>query len=300
MRDPPFGVSPAESSMRLFLAVPAAAVLLLAACDVPPDAELPPAPPRITESRELAPDRPPGDADPGCDGVCGSCAEVIASDPAAGSGVTLVAPGGGATIPVLCDMTTQAGGWTLIQRTVWDPAATDSLMTGFDDWEGQGVGALQSGVYRLPGARWPHLAPDREILLRLVLRSAGDAPCAPLHYVATFEELSVAGGIALIEGVTADVPMLFNAELSTLDSGPSIAACIERFDAVPWFYGSCCVTCPAAADAVDDGERHPLVVEYPASVDDADGLRFGNVCPSGAVLEAGGVFGVDVMEFWLR
>jgi len=46
--------------------------------------------------------------------------------------------------------------------------------------------------------------------------------------------------------------------------------------------------------------RDPPFGVSPASMDDVDGLRFGNVCPSGAVLEAGGVFGVDVMEFWLR
>lgn len=230
---------------------------------------------------------------------CASCSELHAESPDQPSGVFLVAPEE-ITQPVLCDMETDGGGWTLIQRTVWEPAETDALMTGYDTWRDEDVGQLEDGAYRLKGRVWPEVAPDAEILLRLVLRSAGATPCAPLLWTGTFEELRVGPDAAILEGVDAPVSMTMSDALSTLDAGPAVSNCVERFDLVPWFYGSCCMTCPAGADIVDDGERHPLAVQYPADTPDLNGNTFGAVCPDGPVLEEGAVFGVDVMEFWLR
>ena len=52
-------------------------------------------------------------------------------------------------------MTVDGGGWTLVQRTVWDPAKTAALFTGYADWYGKTIGtpALGEG-YRLAGRLW--------------------------------------------------------------------------------------------------------------------------------------------------
>ena len=87
--------------------------------------------------------------------------------------------------------------------------------------------------------------------------------------------------------------------LSTTDSGPS-SSCTSS-DAVPWFYGSCCSTCPSYFGGYWSDEAHPMV-SYTGSTADLHGRYEWDVCSAEVQIDAyGSSFrGVDSMSVFLR
>jgi hypothetical protein len=135
-------------------------------------------------------------------------------------------------------------------------------------------------------------------MLRLDVRLEEDGEsCDPLFYVGTDGTLVVDDVTAWVTGLSADVTMLSGTELSTLDSGPS-GSCLTDANAVPWFYGSCCSTCPAYEGGYWVGRR-PMV-NY-VTVPDLNGNTSAEVCagtPQPAM--QGNYVGLNVMEYYLR
>ncbi len=254
-------------------------------------------------------DEPCSGEDMNCDGVapavCATCAEHIAADPGALDGLYDIDPAGtGVSLQAWCDMSTDGGGWTLVQRTVWDWAVSELLWTGYSDWYGSTIGVAQEGeAYRLAGELWSFLNFDREILAVHQARDAADSSsCDPLYYTGESATLSVSASEAWLTGLVSDVDLVSSTELSTRDSG-GYSSCVTAGYGVPWFYGGCCITCPTYKGAAWSDEPHPMAKYLDTDVD-LYGLTDLDACPSGASeknASGAGVYeGVNVMEFYLR
>lgn len=243
-----------------------------------------------------------------CDDVapdlCGSCLELLESGNGSSDGQYTIdidgAAGRESPLQVVCDQTTADGGWTLVQRTVWNPALTDVLNTTYAGWYGVTVGAPSDGAYRLRGALWPALSDTHDHLLRLDVRDAADgSDCAPLFYVGANGIVDVSPSAATITGLESSVTIVNGPELTTTDSGPS-AACIAN-GAVPWFYGECCSTCPTYQGGYWD-EPHPMAA-YPDDTPDLAGNTTADVCAGGPQLSTNpeqNYVGINQMSYWLR
>jgi len=251
--------------------------------------------------------------DNNCDGVsdadstdCSgtSCAEILATQPEAQDGLYWVDPtGSGAAVETWCDMTTDGGGWTLVQRTVWDWSDSATLMTGYGDWYGSNLGNPEDGnAYRMAGELWGALNGSLDHMLTHRFRDASDAStCEPLFYLGQGGTLIISSTEATISGLTADVTMMDGGQLSTTDSGAS-SDCVTERDAVPWFYANCCTTCPTYGAGYWDDSAHPMV-PYGQSTADYYGNTIGAVCPSGsAEANANGSSyrGLNAMEYYVR
>ncbi len=250
------------------------------------------------------------DAD--CDGVtpetCASCLELLEEDPAAVDGLTVIDPDGAsgtiAPFEVWCDQGADGGGWTLIQRTVWDWSDSEQLLTDYADWYGATVGDPDTGMaYRLAGERWSDLNVEQDILLVLTARdgdgTGGD--CAPLYYQGTYASFTIDSTGTSLTGLSASVTMVNSSELSTVDQG-SDSYCVTDYSAVPWFYGSCCTTCPTFFGSYWTDEAHPMV-SYIQGTADLYGSVDADVCASGAAEPtegSTGYFGINEMAFYLR
>jgi hypothetical protein len=251
---------------------------------------------------------PCGGPDKDCDGVapdaCSSCLQVLDESGADVDGLYAIDPDGPAgplpPVTVWCDMNTDGGGWTLVQRTVWDPAQTSALRTGFSDWHNLTIGNASPGFgYRLQGAAWPHLSTTDEHLLHHVMRLAGGGACDPLFYKGVGGVLSIADDVVSLVGLESDAAIVSDEQLSTTNSGPS-TNCVNGNLGVPWFYGSCCSTCPTYQGAYWN-EPHPMV-SYSHSVADLHGNVETDVCggPVEMSINGSSYRGVAVMEYYLR
>ena len=89
-----------------------------------------------------------------------------------------------------------------------------------------------------------------------------------------------------------------NTTLSASDSGPS-THCPNNYDAVPWFYSSCCTTCPTFFGSYWTDEAHPMA-SYISSTSDIYGNIDSDVCSSGAAVSSIGYEGVNDMAYFLR
>src|SRR5690348_14199124 len=86
-----------------------------------------------------------------------SCASAHLAMPSAGSG-TYMLQIGTESVAVYCDMEHFGGGWTLVQRTVWDFGSSATLITGYMPFYQQTVGTPPgTEAYRLAGRFWAQL-----------------------------------------------------------------------------------------------------------------------------------------------
>jgi hypothetical protein len=236
-----------------------------------------------------------------------TCLELLTDQPGSGDGLYAIDPdldAPGQPFETFCDMSTDGGGWTLVQRTVWDFAETSLLHTDYATFQGVLLGSPAPGQpFRVPAARWPALQETREHLMRKVPRRASDGgDCGALYYKATAGVWTVpAGGGATLTGAN-DPSALFNAQsaFSTLDDGPSGDLCVNRNLAVPWLYTSCCSTCPTFGGSYWNDGPHPMSSRM--GTPDLGGETMYTRCAPGQPRQSdnGGYFGINTMEYYLR
>jgi hypothetical protein len=247
------------------------------------------------------PDRDCDEMDPA---PCTSCAELLEVGTGTESGVyTIDVDGPEQPLPstdVWCDQETEGGGWTLVQRTVWDPTETIALRTDFATWYGQTLGDPAEGRgFRLQGEAWPYLDATQEHMLRHDIRQTSGESCDPLYYLGSEGELTVDEQTATLTGLVSDASMISGTELSTTDAGPS-TNCINNNLGVPWFFGSCCATCPTYQGGYWN-EPHPMA-NYVHTVPDAQGNTEADVCSTTVemALDGSAFRGIASMAYYLR
>lgn len=249
-------------------------------------------------------------ADMDCDGVepdlCVTCAEHLLADPTAVDGLYVVdLDGTGTGHEVWCDMNTDGGGWTLVQRTVWDWDLSSELLTGWTEWLGSTLGDPDEGnAYRMAGELWPELNIDLDHMIVNVARDGSDgSDCDPLYYLGSTGTLTVTSTTAEVTGLVSSVTIASNDQISTTDSGPNSSCVNSPKYGVPWYYGLCCITCPTYGPAWTD-EPHPMA-SYVDTTGDLNGNIDADVCPSGSAVHngasgTGSYEGMNVMEYYLR
>jgi hypothetical protein len=147
------------------------------------------------------------------------------------------------------------------------------------------------------------------------VRTTSGSACNPLWYKATNVTFAIDKPTksAQITTITQPVsivaiPAAAPATLSTTDSGPDSAQCVNTNSAVPWFYNSCCSTCATYKGGYWTDEPHPMV-SYTGPYMTATGTPdlFGHleadVCGGQTVRisDSGGAHrGVDTMEMYIR
>lgn len=236
-----------------------------------------------------------------------TCLELLTSQPGSADGLYVLDPdldAAGQPFETFCDMSTDGGGWTLVQRTVWDFAESRLLHTDYATFQGVLLGSpAPDEPFRVPAGIWPALQQTREHLMRKVPRRASDGgDCGALFYKATEGVWAVPpGGGATLTGAN-DPSALFNAQsaVSTLDNGPSGDLCVNRNLAVPWLYTSCCSTCPTFGGSYWTDGPHPMSSRM--GIPDLRGETMYTRCAPEQPRRSdnGGYFGINAMEYYLR
>ena len=252
-------------------------------------------------------------SDADCDGddpdVCTNCDELLSAGNTS-DGLYDIDPdgasGGLTQVEVWCDMSTSGGGWTLVQRTVWDWSDSSLLWDSYADWHDTTVGSAQEGkAFRLAGEAWSSLNLELDHMIVHEARDDADSSdCEPLYYLADSGLLSISATAATVSGIVSDVMIFNGSDLVATDSSSAFAYCsASPYYGVPWFYGGCCNTCPTFKGGSWSDEPHPMA-DYLDTDADLYGLTTAEACPSGAAeANAGGAGvyeGVNVMEYYLR
>ncbi len=235
-----------------------------------------------------------------CGKATPSCAHIKISDPTAKSGnYTLIT--GGTTIVSYCDMTTDKGGWTMVQRTVWDWSKSKALMTNYSDFYNKTVGSLNS-AWRAAGQRWPSWNGKKEMLVALYPRRMDGTSCAPLFHKGVNGTLvaDTAKKEFKLNGLVSQQLVLTQHEfLSTKDSGPSSTKCVNTPQGVPWFYGNCCDLCPTMKGNYFNDAPHPMAKQLTVKKD-MFGKVTSDVCGGKPVYTTSNFVALNKMEVYLR
>ncbi len=242
-----------------------------------------------------------------CDGIgpelCASCLQTLDEGGSVGDGLYTITLASLGETEVYCDMTTDGGGWTLLQRTVWDWSESSALVSDYSDWYATTVGDPDTGsVYRMAGQGWGDLNEDLDHLIVITARDDSDgSDCEPLYYMATAGALSVTSTATTTSSWSSTVTLINSTTLTTTDTG-DYTACVSDYDAVPWFYSYCCTTCPTFGGSYWSDEAHPMA-SYIDSTADLYGYTDADVCPSGAAIanvNGSSYEGANVMEYFIR
>src|SRR6185312_4743691 len=166
-----------------------------------------------------------------------SCGELGAELPGLPNGVYTIDPGTG-PLMLACDLSTDGGGWALVQRTMWSWAASQTLYTAYAAWHDTTIGTPESGAYRLAGVSWPDVTQKGDVLVVHRVRTTAGGACAPLYYVDTGGTLAVSATATTFSGLTGAVPIVNDPAFSATDIGSTTGLmCVTTEGAVPWFYG---------------------------------------------------------------
>ncbi len=234
-----------------------------------------------------------------CDGIlplpCSSCQEIHQQHPEYENGIYTIFEVLLGSQDVYCDMEIEGGGWTLVQRTLWDWNKTQDLMTDYDTWYFESINTPETdSSWRLAGQFWSLALVDGEHMFKHVARDLTGIDCEPLYYSEDGIVMNINSETTTLQN--ASDLFAYGTELMTTDDD---STCITNDLGVPFFYTLCCPACPSYQGDYWIDNPHPMA-EYLDVTMDLYGNTTSEVCPSGSSLTSNFFEGVNQMEYYLR